>query len=123
MNFSKKKKQTSVSSLFNNLCHIVVRRKNRTPWVSFPLSPTTLTCQASLLRLIHNCLQTIIDEWGQVSLIQPREGEGKVNNSQHCWPNNVETTCNRVCKWTQHVTNIQQCWVLLVNNRSTTHYL
>ena len=26
------------------------------------------------------------------------------------------TTCNRVCKRTQHACNIQQCWELLVNN-------
>ena len=138
-----------------------MRRKNRLPWVSFPLSPTTLRCQASLVRLIYNRLQTIIDDWGQVSSIQPREGEGRViklcanghNNSQHCWLNNimlqrhatgcangcsmlltsnnvgccwlnnVATTCNRVCKQMQHITNIQQCWLLFANNRSTPRYL
>ena len=57
------------------------------------------------------------------------------NNSQHCtwlnvWPvsnfvqqlptthNNIATTCNRVCQWTQHVTfnNVGSCWPTMLHS-------
>ena len=106
-----------------------MRRKNRLPWVSFPLSPTTLRCQASLVRLIYNRLQTIIDDWGQVSSIQPREGEGRVTLSyvqmdtttlnivgptmlqQHA------TGCANGCSMLLTSNNVGCCWL---NNVATT---
>ena len=39
----------------------------------------------------------------------------RCNNSQQCW-NLHATTCNRLCKRMQHITSMQQCWELLVNN-------
>ena len=37
------------------------------------------------------------------------------NTQQHC--NNIATTCNRVCQWTQHVTfnNVESCWPTMLH--------
>ena len=63
----------------------------------------TLLHYASAITEQKKCLELLAEKFERFQTLRN-------NTQQH------PTTCNRVCKRTQHVTSIQQCWELLANN-------